>query len=104
VIGFDVGAAAEIINDETGIIVPKCNEQAFVAAFDTIKTRSRAACRARAEQFCSVAAMVDGYVDLYRQALLSETPIAAAISKASDFNFDAQALQSNGHNSKQKAI
>jgi hypothetical protein len=48
--------------------------------------------------------MVDGYVDLYRQALLSETPIAAAISKASDFNFDAQALQSNGHNSKQKAI
>jgi len=104
VIGFDVGAGAEIINHETGIIVPKCDEQAFVTAFDGIKMISRAACRARAEQFCSVAAMVDGYVDLYRQALLSETPPAAAISKASDFNFDAQPLQSNGHNSKQKAI
>jgi len=104
VIGFDVGAGAEIITEKTGIIVPKCDEQAFVAAFDGIKTISRKACRARAEQFCSVAAMVDGYVDLYRQALLSETPTAAAIFKASDFNFDAQPLQSNGHNSKQKAI
>ena len=85
VIGFDVGAAAEIINDETGIIVPKCNEQAFVAAFDTIKTRSRAACRTRAEQFCSVAAMVDGYVDLYRQALSLEPLVSdSANFKASN--------------------
>ena len=85
VIGFNVGAAAEIINDETGIIVPKCNEQAFVAAFDTIKTRSRAACRARAEQFCSVAAMVDGYVDLYRQALSLEPLVSDSAScKASN--------------------
>lgn len=69
VIGFDVGAAAEIITKETGVIVPKCDQAAFIQAFDAIKDISRAACRARAEQFCSVAAMVDGYIALYRQAL-----------------------------------
>lgn len=70
VIGFDVGASAEIVTPATGIIVPKMDKAAFVQAFDSIKDLSRQACRQRAEQFCSVAAMVDGYVDLYEQALV----------------------------------
>lgn len=112
VIGFDVGAAAEIINNKTGIIVPKCDEKAFTAAFDKIKTLSRAACRARAEQFCSVAAMVDGYVDLYRQALLSQSPTStsttststsASVLKANDIAFNTHVRDSN-HKSKQRVI
>lgn len=70
VIGFNVGAAAEIVTSDTGIIVDKEDQQAFVQAFESIKSISRQACRLRAEQFCSVNAMVDGYVQLYRQALL----------------------------------
>ena len=69
VIGFDVGASAEIVTPATGIIVPKVDRGAFIQAFDDIKHISRAACRLRAEQFCSVAAMVDGYLRLYEQAL-----------------------------------
>lgn len=69
VIGFDVGASQEIITPTTGIIVPKMDQEAFIQAFDTIQDISRAACRLRAEQFCSVAAMVDGYLSLYEQAL-----------------------------------
>ena len=69
VIGFDVGASAEIVTPATGIIVPKMDKEAFVQAFDEIKDISRQACRIRAEQFCSVAAMVNGYVQLYEQAL-----------------------------------
>ena len=69
VIGFDAGASSEIITSKTGIIVPKMDKAAFMQAFDRIHDISRAACRQRAEQFCSVATMVDGYVSLYEQAL-----------------------------------
>ena len=69
VIGFHVGASAEIVTPDTGIIVPKADKDAFVQAFEDVKDISRQACRDRAEQFCSVAAMVAGYVQLYRQAI-----------------------------------
>ena len=69
VIGFNAGASSEIINADTGIIVPKMDEQAFVQAFDKIQNISRQACRYRAEQFCSVSAMVEGYLNLYYAAL-----------------------------------
>lgn len=71
VIGFDVGASAEIVTPDTGIIVPKMDKEAFIQAFAHIKNISRKACRLRAEQFCSVATMVDGYLCLYEQALES---------------------------------
>lgn len=69
VIGFNVGASAEIVTPDAGIIVPKMDKEAFVQAFADINIISRQACRNRAEQFCSVAAMVAGYVQLYRDAL-----------------------------------
>ncbi len=75
VIGFDAGASSEIVTVDTGIIVPKMDEAAFVKAFATIQDISRQACRNRAEQFCSVAAMVEGYVDLYRAALVDNLTI-----------------------------
>lgn len=67
VIGFDVGASAEIITKNTGIIVPKLDKEAFIAAFDKVNRISRFECRRRAEEFCSVAAMVNGYLQLYSQ-------------------------------------
>ncbi|WP_350559614.1 glycosyltransferase [Psychrobacter sp. CAL346-MNA-CIBAN-0220] len=69
VIGFDVGASAEIITPDSGIIVAKMDKEAFVQAFEDINDISRQACRNRAEQFCSVSAMVAGYVQLYRDVL-----------------------------------
>ena len=50
-------------------MVPKMDKNAFVQAFDNINSISRQACRHRAERFCSVAAMVDGYLALYKSSL-----------------------------------
>ncbi|CAN6961319.1 MULTISPECIES: glycosyltransferase [Psychrobacter] len=83
VIGFDVGASAEIVTSSTGIIVPKMDKDAFIQAFADIKHISRAACRLRAEQFCSVATMVDGYLRLYEQALESGDSNSAQIQALS---------------------
>lgn len=69
VLGFDAGASSEIITPETGVIVPKQDEDAFIKGFEAIKQISRQACRDRAVDFCSVQAMVEGYLDLYRQTL-----------------------------------
>ncbi|SLJ84696.1 glycosyltransferase [Psychrobacter sp. DAB_AL43B] len=69
VIGFDVGASAEIVTPSTGIIVAKEDKEAFIKGFSKIKHISRQACRKRALQFCSVSAMVEGYVALYKTAV-----------------------------------
>ena len=69
VIGFNAGASAEIVTPDTGIIVAKMDQDAFVQAFAKIQTISRQACRQRAEQFCSVATMVEGYLKLYQTAV-----------------------------------
>ena len=74
VIGFDVGAASEIVTADTGIIVPKADQKAFIQAFNDIGDISRQACRQRAELFCSVAAMVEGYVELYIDTLSDDKP------------------------------
>ena len=70
VIGFDVGASAEIVTPNTGVIVAKEDKDAFIKGFTKIKSISRQACRERALQFCSVAAMVEGYLALYRAAVV----------------------------------
>lgn len=69
VIGFDVGASAEIVTPDTGVIVPKEDKAAFIQGFAEIKNISRQACRKRALAFCSVSAMVDGYLQLYQAAV-----------------------------------
>ncbi|KAA0914486.1 glycosyltransferase [Psychrobacter sp. ANT_WB68] len=76
VIGFDVGASAEIVTPSTGIIVAKEDKDAFIKGFANIKNISRQACRERALNFCSVAAMVEGYLALYKMVLY-KTAVAA---------------------------
>lgn len=90
VIGFDVGASSEIITDETGIIVDKLDQNGFVAAFDKVQTISRRACRERAEQFCSVAAMVDGYLELYDKAISQGSEESEESQKAKKNNLSCQ--------------
>lgn len=74
VIGFDVGASAEIITKDTGVIVPKLDKEAFIAAFEKVKSISRLDCRRRAEDFCSAEAMVTGYLQLYFELEASAKP------------------------------
>ena len=69
IIGFDVGASAEIVTPNTGIIVPKEDKKAFIQGFTEVKNLSRQACRKRAIQFCSVTTMVKGYLALYIKTL-----------------------------------
>lgn len=69
IIGFNVGASAEIVTPDTGVIVPKEDKAAFIKGFSEIKSISREACRKRALAFCSVAAMVEGYLALYQAAV-----------------------------------
>ncbi|HBD03479.1 MAG TPA: hypothetical protein DC010_04220 [Psychrobacter sp.] len=83
VIGFDVGACAEIVTSETGIVVAKEDKAAFIKAFDSIKNISRAACRARAKLFCADTTMVDGYLDLYYQTLTPEQQSLSTAQKPS---------------------
>lgn len=72
VIGFEGGASAEIITPDTGIMIPKLAKEAFIQAFADINAISRQACRHRAEHFCSVAAMVEGYLKLYKRSLKND--------------------------------
>ncbi len=73
IIGFDVGASREIVTHQTGVIVPKLDAQAFIQAFETVQTLSRADCRARAAAFCDVTTMVDGYVQGYMSSIRPKT-------------------------------
>ena len=77
VLGFDVGASAEIVTSDTGIIVPKEDKAAFIKGFSEIKNISRQACRQRAVAFCSVSAMVSGYLALY-QATLDQATVGSS--------------------------
>jgi len=95
VIGFDVGASAEIITSDTGIIVPKGDKAAFISGFSMIKQISRKACRERALQFCSVAAMVEGYLTLYKTALKGDNSIKDYQSADSSDQTSSHQIQSD---------
>lgn len=64
------GAANEIITDgETGFLVEEGDLDAFCAAVDRVGEIDPHACRARVEEHFSVARMVEGYEQVYRDAL-----------------------------------
>lgn len=72
VVGFDKGSVREVVADgETGFVVDSF-EQA-VEAIGRIGDISRSACRRRVEELFSVEAMVDGYLEVYRSILGTET-------------------------------
>lgn len=102
VIGFNVGASAEIITPDTGIIVPKEDKAAFIRGFSEIKHISRQACRNRAMAFCSVSAMVEGYLAVYQTAVSKRQQIFESNRQKSvqaSTHADAQeSTQSNAQN------
>lgn len=102
VIGFNVGASAEIVTPDTGIIVPKEDKAAFIRGFSEIKHISRQACRNRAMAFCSVSAMVEGYLALYQTAVSKRQQILDSNGQKSvqaSTHADAQeSIQSNAQN------
>lgn len=66
VIGLDRGAVPEVVEDGvTGFVCADLG--AMIAAIDRLPEISRAACRARAERLYSDAAVVEGYLTIYRQ-------------------------------------
>lgn len=99
VIGFNVGASAEIVTPDTGIIVPKEDKAAFIRGFSEIRHISRQACRNRAMAFCSVSAMVEGYLALYQTAVSNKQQILDSNGQKSvqaSTHADAQeSIQSN---------
>lgn len=107
VIGFDVGASAEIVTPSTGVIVAKEDKDAFIKGFAKIKNISRQACRERALQFCSVASMVEGYLALYKEAVAENEQRKIQQEIESDTLADARAAlnlfkRNNGKDTKPK--
>lgn len=67
VAGFRSGAAAEIITENTGVLVEKRNVQALAQVLGKVEgSKARQACRSRAEAEFPVAAMVESYLKVYR--------------------------------------
>ncbi len=65
VAAFEVGAAPELIDATSGILVPREDVRALAAGFAAAGTLDRADCRRRAETFCGIEPMITGYLDLY---------------------------------------
>ncbi|MFV8224322.1 glycosyltransferase [Christiangramia aquimixticola] len=69
VIAWKVGASSEILTEESGFVVPPFEKDNFVKAISEVTSLNRQNCRDRAEDFCDVSKMVDGYEALYYKAL-----------------------------------
>lgn len=73
VAGFDRGAIADLVTDDTGVVVPANDIQALAAAMGEAAGKSRAACRAHAERNWGYDLMLSRY-----ERLLSEVAAAYA--------------------------
>lgn len=67
VAAFDSGAAAEVLDDGCGVIVPKKDFVALAAALPAAAALNRADCRARAAEHFPIGRMIDGYERIYRK-------------------------------------
>ncbi|MFF9898982.1 glycosyltransferase family 4 protein [Streptomyces longispororuber] len=67
VCGTDRGALGEILTPECGALAPPEDAAALADLVEPVTRLDRRAARRRAEQFCSVDAMTDRYVSLYRE-------------------------------------
>ncbi|GAA2546920.1 glycosyltransferase [Pseudonocardia hydrocarbonoxydans] len=65
VAGVARGALPELLDDTCGVLAAPGDAAGLAAAIHAAARLDRAAVRRRAERFCSVAAMVDGYEALY---------------------------------------
>ncbi len=70
-VAFDSGAAREIVTPECGIVVPKRDTDALVAAIPQAAKLSRRACRDRIMDTFTINRMIDGYLENYPLGILS---------------------------------
>lgn len=66
---FNRGAAGEILNERCGVLVKERTVEALAKGVAQAAKLSRYDCRERAESFCHVDSMVDGYERLYRKLI-----------------------------------
>jgi glycosyltransferase involved in cell wall biosynthesis len=67
VCGFDRGALGEILTGECGLLAPPDDVGALASLIDDATRLDRGAARERAERFCTLDAMADGYTSLYQE-------------------------------------
>ncbi|MGB7085773.1 MAG: glycosyltransferase [Phormidesmis sp.] len=86
VAAFDRGAAKEILDKRSGVVVTEKTVDVLAEAIGKAATLSRHDCRQRAVSFCHIDSMIDGYERLYRQlvqrqfALVQPTPQAGGLA------------------------
>ncbi len=66
---FDSGAASEILTPQCGVFVQEKTVEALAEAIAIAAHLSRQNCRQRAESFCHIDSMIDGYEQLYQQLI-----------------------------------
>lgn len=72
VAAFDRGAAREILTERCGIAVKAENVDQLAQAISAAAKLSRQDCRQRAESFCDINQMIDGYEHQYQQLILRQ--------------------------------
>lgn len=73
IVAFDSGAAAEVIDARSGVIVPKFDVEAAAAAIPRAAGLDRRACRERVARKFRVEVMIDGYERVYRKMTAAKT-------------------------------
>ncbi len=79
VVAFEVGAAAEVLDESCGILVPKVDVAAMARAIPVAATLSRQACRRRVASFFKVEKMIDDYEALYRRMIKTSRVVTRAV-------------------------
>ncbi|MFD3516050.1 glycosyltransferase [Streptomyces sp. NPDC058657] len=67
VCAFDRGALGEILTPECGLLAPPDDVDALAGLIDDTTRLDRRAARERAERFCTLDVMADGYTSLYQE-------------------------------------
>jgi glycosyltransferase involved in cell wall biosynthesis len=71
VAGFNRGALSEVLSTDVAVLVPPDDVAALADAIPLARALSRAAARRRAVVHCSQDAMIDAYIDLYRNLVIA---------------------------------
>lgn len=82
VAAFDRGAASEILDAQSGVVVQDKTVDALAKAIVKAAKLSRQDCRHRAVSFCHIDSMISGYEKLYRQLIQRQAAIAQRHSEA----------------------
>lgn len=69
VISWALGAAPEIITENTGLLIDEIDAEVMARVLPEVKKLDRRDCRYRAENFCSIHTMVQAYENLYESIL-----------------------------------